>query len=58
MDFSRLLVVGQVIQLKNIQATVDLTSVSDFERKYRLRFEDGSHKWVNQSLVRHMLVQN
>lgn len=58
MDLTRLLAVGQTVRTGNVTAKVDLVSVSDYERKYRLRFEDGSSRWVNQTLVRHLILQN
>jgi len=62
MDFSKLLNQGDTVVLnageKCHKATVALTSVVDYERRYFLRFEDGSSRWVNQALVRSLLTVN
>lgn len=58
MDLTKLLTNGQRVQVNDIVAVVDLTTVETMERRYRLRFEDGSTKWVNQALARQLLQKN
>lgn len=62
MDFGKLLVEGQQVKFATqdhlYQGTVVQSSCMDYERKYLIRFEDGSTRWVNQSMVRHLFTSN
>jgi len=63
MDLSKLISVGDNISLNLLKSgilrgkCID-TSVVEFERKYLLRFEDGSEKWVTNYFLRHMSGSN
>lgn len=62
MDFGKLLTIGQFVRFNyngvEFKAEVIGTSCMDYERKYRIRFHDGSSRWVNQAMVRHVLTIN
>jgi len=61
-DLSKLLAPGQSVQITAgklvVTGKVVQTSVVEFERRYRIRFSDGSEKWVNQAMVRTFLTSN
>lgn len=62
MDLGKLLTDGQTVWMasdgKVYEAQVVQTSCMDYERKYLIRFQDGSSRWINQVLVRHLLTKN
>ena len=61
-DLSKLLAPGQDVKIVaggiSVTGKVVQSSVVEFERKDRIRFLDGSEKWVNQAMVRAFLTAN
>ena len=61
-DLSMLLSPGQTVRIStetlSVSGKVVQTSIVEFERRYRIRFSDGSEKWVNQAIVRTFLTSN